>query len=243
MLNLTGTLGRSRSRWSKIAGFHSLHYKNPAPIAGFPTERHPLLLNFLIVSGSKSAHKAQASEDVDQGPPQRNLLGGFAFSISSRLRLWETHMAGTRGRPPKTQSFEFCQDLWTRIEYLRVRLARPNGRPASISCVATALSKNGGVAEIVGGDQKFLAREVALLPNARLAHATVESTEGRIVVPVFAMYVTSNTTRIRNLYYEASRWTADPEIEFAWRNMVYDLCGQPRKVRDSTIPLRHIDNA
>ena len=175
--------------------FQIHHYANSAPIAGFPTERHALFLTFLIVSGSKSAHKGQASEDLDQGPPQRNLLGGFTFSISSRLRLWETHMAGTRGRPPKTQSFEFCQDLWTRIEYLRVRLARPNGRPASISCVATALSKNGGVAEIVGGDRKFLAREVALLPNARLAHATVESARGRIAVPAFASYLTSNATR------------------------------------------------
>jgi hypothetical protein len=33
-------------------------------------------------------------------------------------------MAGTRGRHSKTQSFEFCQDLWIRIEYLRVRLAK-----------------------------------------------------------------------------------------------------------------------
>jgi hypothetical protein len=149
-------------------------------------------------------------------------------------------MARTRGRPPKTQSFEFCQDLWTRIEYLRIHLARPNGRLASISYVVTALGQNGGVAEIVGGDQGFLAREVALLPNARLAHATVETTGGGIAIPVFASYLTSNATRIRNLYYEANKWTADPEVEFAWRNMVRDLCGQPRKVRDSAIQLRCI---
>jgi hypothetical protein len=30
MLSLTGTLGRSRRRWSKIAGFHSLHSANRA---------------------------------------------------------------------------------------------------------------------------------------------------------------------------------------------------------------------
>jgi hypothetical protein len=150
-------------------------------------------------------------------------------------------MARTRGRPPKTQSFEFCQSLWTRIEYLRVRLARPNGRPASISFVATALGKSGGVAEIVGGDQEFLAREVGLLPNVGLTHSTIRTNKGRHAIPVFASYVTSNATRIRNLYYEANRWTDDPEIEFAWRNMVRDLCGQPRKVRDSAIQLHRID--
>jgi hypothetical protein len=168
-------------------------------------------------------------------------LGGFSFSISSKLRLRETDLTRTRGRPPKTQGFEFCQDLWTRIEYLRVHLAGPNGRLASISHVATALGKNGGLAEIVGGDQEFLAREVALLPKARLAHATVETNKGRHAIPVFASYLTSNATRIRNLYYEANRWTTNPEIEFAWRNMVRDLCGQPRKVRDSAIQLRCIN--
>ena len=150
-------------------------------------------------------------------------------------------MARTRGRPSNTQSFEFCQDLWIRIEYLRVRLAKPNGRIASISRVATALAQNGGVAEIVGGDQKTLAREAAWLLNSKLAHATFETSSGRIAVPVYASYVTPNATRIRNLYYEANRWTADPEIEFAWRNMVRDLCGQPRKLRDTTIRLHRID--
>jgi hypothetical protein len=77
-------------------------------------------------------------------------------------------MARTRGRPPKTQSFEFCQDLWTRVEYLRVRLAKPNGRLASVRHVAIVLAKNGGLAEIIGGNQEFLAREVALLPNAAI---------------------------------------------------------------------------
>jgi len=150
-------------------------------------------------------------------------------------------MARTRGRPSKTQSFEFCQHLWIRIEYLRVLLAKLNGRIASISRVATALAQNGGVAEIVGGDKKALAREAAWLLDSKLAHATFETSSGRIAVPVFASYVTPNATRIRNLYYEANRWTADPEIEFAWRNMVRDLCGQPRKVRDSTIRLHRID--
>jgi hypothetical protein len=95
-------------------------------------------------------------------------------------------MTRTRGRPPKTQSYEFCQHLWTCMEYLRVRLARPNGRPASISYVATALGKSGGVAEIVGGAPDFLARELAFLPDARLAHATVETSRGKhIIIPVF----------------------------------------------------------
>jgi hypothetical protein len=151
-------------------------------------------------------------------------------------------MAGTRGRPPKTQSFEFCQDLWVRIEYLRFHLAKPNGRLASVRHVAMELAKNGGVAEIIGGDNEFLAREVAFLPNTRLAHATVESERGGIAVPLFATYVTSDCKRIRNLYYEADKWTADPEIEFAWRNMVRDLCGQPRKVRDLAIQLHRKEN-
>jgi hypothetical protein len=150
-------------------------------------------------------------------------------------------MARTRGRPSKTQSFEFCQDLWVRIEYLRVRLAKPNGRLASIRRVVMATAKEGGVAEIVGGDQETLALFVSRLPNTKLAHATVETSSGRIAVPVFASYVTPNATRIRNLYYEANRWTAEPEIEFAWRNMVRDLCGQPRKLRVSTIQLHRID--
>jgi hypothetical protein len=86
-----------------------------------------------------------------------------------------------------------------RIEFLRGRLAKPNGRLASIRHVATAMAKNGGVAEIVGGDPEFLAREGGLLPNTRLAHATVETTRGRRAIPVFANYLTSNATRIRNL--------------------------------------------
>jgi hypothetical protein len=147
-------------------------------------------------------------------------------------------MTRTRGRPPKTRSFEFCQGLWVRIEYLRFCLAKPNGHLASVSHVATTLAKSGGLAEIIGGDKEFLTREVPFLPNIRLAHATVESASGRIAVPVFASYMTSNATRIRNLYYEANRWTADPEIKFAWRNMVCDLSGQPRKVRDSAIQFR-----
>jgi hypothetical protein len=147
-------------------------------------------------------------------------------------------MAETRGRPSTTQSFEFCQDLWVRIEYLRFRLAKPKGRLASIRHVAMALAKNGGVAEIVGGNKEALALEVDLLPNARLAHATVGT---KISVPLYATYLTPEATRIRNLYYEANRWTADPEIEFAWRNMVWDLCGQPRKLRDSTVRLHRVD--
>jgi hypothetical protein len=75
-----------------------------------------------------------------------------------------------------------------------------------------------------------------------LAHAAVETTGAEIAIPVFANYLTSNAARIRNLYYEADTWTANPEIEFAWRNMVRDLCGQPRKVRDSAIQLHREEN-
>jgi hypothetical protein len=168
-------------------------------------------------------------------------VGGFAFSVSSRLRMRETDMTRNRGRPPKTQSFEFCQDLWVRIEYLRFLFTKPNGRLASVRHVAMELAKHGGVAEIVGGDKEFLAREVGFLPNTQLAHSTVEATSGTIAISVYASYLTSNATRIRNLYYEADRWTADPEIEFAWRNMVHDLCGQPRKNSDSALQLRRIN--
>jgi hypothetical protein len=150
-------------------------------------------------------------------------------------------MARTRGRPAKTQSFEFCQDLWVRIEYLRVCLAKPNGRLASVRHVAMMLAKNGGLAEIIGGDREKLAREQTRPLDTRIAHATFETASGRIAVPLFASYVTPNETRIRNLYYEADSWTADPEIEFAWRNMVRDLCGQPRNLRDSTVQLRQTD--
>jgi hypothetical protein len=184
-------------------------------------------------------------------------MGGFAFLRPSSISLCshianppaasnnrdsgKFDMARTRGRPAKTQSFEFCQDLWVRIEYMRVCLAKPNGRLASIRHVAMMLAKNGGVAEIVGGDRETLAREEAWLLDTSLAHATVETARGRIAIPLFASYVTPNATRIHNLYYEANKWTADPEIEFAWRNMVRDLCGQPRKLRDSALQLRQTD--
>jgi hypothetical protein len=94
-------------------------------------------------------------------------MGGFAFLRPSSFALCshianppaasnsrdsgKFEMARTRGRPVKTQSFEFCQDLWVRIEYLRVCLAKPNGRLASVRHVAMMLAKNGGLAEIVGG--------------------------------------------------------------------------------------------
>jgi hypothetical protein len=182
---------------------------------------------------------------VDKEPPRKDLKGDFALcerlalftlSASNTRNSGDLDMAGTRGRPAKTQSFEFCQDLWVRIEYLRFHLAKPNGRLASVRRVAMELAKNGGVAEIIGGDKEFLAREVAdFLPDTRLAYASVESVKGRIAVPIFASYVTSDWKRIRNLYYEADKWTADPAIEFAWRNMVRDLCGQPRNVRDLAI--------
>jgi hypothetical protein len=181
-------------------------------------------------------------------------MGGFAFERwLSRFRtapeilqtlganFWRVDMTRTRGRPPTTQSYEFSQGLWVRIESLRIRLAKPNGRPASIRYVAIALAKNGGVAEIVGGNQEALALEVALLPNTRLAHATVEMGEMKLSIPVYATYLTSEATRIRNLYYKACQWTADPEIKFAWTNMVRDLCGQPRKLRKSSMQFHRAD--
>jgi hypothetical protein len=144
-------------------------------------------------------------------------------------------MATTRGRP-KALTYEFCQDIWVRFEFLRVRLAKPDGRLASIRHVAMALAKSGGLAEIVGGN-------VPLLAKTRLAHATVETIEARIPIPVYATYVTPEATRIRNLYYEARKWTADHEIHFAWTNMVRDLCGQPRILRDSMIQFHRADSA
>jgi hypothetical protein len=149
-------------------------------------------------------------------------------------------MAKIRGRP-MTLTYEFCQNLWVRFEYLRVRLAKPDARLASIRRVAMALAANGGVAEIIGGDKEMLALEITLLENARFSHATVETIGARTPISVCATYFTSDARRIRNLYYEAKQWIADPEIEFAWRNMVRDLCGQPRKLRDSTIQLHRID--
>jgi hypothetical protein len=159
---------------------------------------------------------------------------------TSLFTFWRFDMATTRGRP-KALTYEFCQYIWVRIEFLRVRLARPDGRLASIRCVAIALAKNGGVAEIVGGNKEMLALEVTLLENTRLAYATVETIGARIPIPTYATYVTPNATRIRNLYYEARQWTADPETEFAWRNMVRDLCGQPRKIRPSTMRFHRAD--
>ncbi len=151
-------------------------------------------------------------------------------------------MATTRGRP-KALTYEFCQDIWVRFEFLRVRLAKPDGRIASIRHVAMALAADGGVAEIVGGNKEMLARELALLAKTRLAHATIETIEGIIPIPVYATYMTPEATRIRNLYYEARQWTADPEIQFAWTNMVRDLCGRPRILRDSTIQFHRADSA
>jgi hypothetical protein len=151
-------------------------------------------------------------------------------------------MATNRGRPTAL-TFEFCQDIWVRFEFLRVRLAKPDGRLASIRHVAMALAAYGGVAEIVGGNKEMLARELALLAKTRLAHATIETIEGIIPIPVYATYMTPEATRIRNLYYEARQWTADPEIQFAWTNMVRDLCGRPRILRDSTIQFHRADSA
>ena len=151
-------------------------------------------------------------------------------------------MAKTRGRP-RTMTYELCQDIWVRFEFLRVRLAKPDGRLASIRHVAMALAKSGGLAEIVGGNVEMLARELPLLAKTRLAHATVETIEARIPIPVYATYVTPEATRIRNLYYEARKWTADHEIHFAWTNMVRDLCGQPRILRDSMIQFHRADSA
>jgi hypothetical protein len=151
-------------------------------------------------------------------------------------------MATTRGRPKKL-TYEFCQEIWVRFEFLRVRLAKPDGRLASIRRVAMALAAYGGVAEIVGGNKEPLALELRLLARTRLAHATIETIKARISIPIYATYVTSNAARIRNLYYDANQWTADPEIEFAWRNMVRDLCGQSRILRDSVIQFHRADNA
>ena len=151
-------------------------------------------------------------------------------------------MAKTRGRP-KAMTYELCQDIWVRFEFLRVRLAKPDGRLASIRHVAMALAAYGGVAEIVGGNKEILALELPWLAKTRLAHATVETIEGIIPIPVYATYMTPEATRIRNLYYEARKWTADPEIQFAWTNMVRDLCGQPRILRDSIIQFHRADSA
>src|SRR5258706_13887009 len=151
-------------------------------------------------------------------------------------------MAKTRGRP-KAMTYELCQDIWVRFEFLRVRLAKPDGRLASIRHVAMALAAYGGVAEIVGGNKEILALELPWLAKTRLAHATVETIEGIIPIPVYATYMTPEATRIRNLYYEARQWTADPEIQFAWTNMVRDLCGRPRILRDSTIQFHRADSA
>ena len=128
-------------------------------------------------------------------------------------------MATTRGRP-KALTYEFCQDIWVRFEFLRMRPAKPDGRLASIRHVAMALAASGGVAEIVGGNREMLALELPLLAKTRLAHATVETIEARIPIPVYATYMTPEATRIRNLYYEARKWTADHEIHFLklrWR--------------------------
>jgi hypothetical protein len=65
-------------------------------------------------------------------------------------------MVKPRGRP-KALTFEFCQDLWVRIEFLRIRYASPGGRPASVRRVAITLAENGGVVEIVGGNREILA--------------------------------------------------------------------------------------
>src|SRR5258707_205114 len=100
----------------------------------------------------------------------------------------------------------------------------------------------GGVAEIGGGNKEILALELPWLAKTRLAHATVETIEGIIPIPVYATYMTPEATRIRNLYYEARQWTADPEIQFAWTNMVRDLCGRPRILRDSTIQFHRADS-
>jgi hypothetical protein len=150
-------------------------------------------------------------------------------------------MATTRGRP-KALTYEFCQDIWVRFEFLRMGPAKPDGRRASIRHVAMALAASGGVAEIVGGNREMLALALPLLAKTRLAHATVETIDARIPIPVYATYMTPEATRIRNLYYEARKWTVDPEIHFAWTNMVRDLCGQPRILRDSIIQFHQADS-
>ena len=128
-------------------------------------------------------------------------------------------MATTRVHA-KALTYELCQNIWVRFEFMRVRLAKSDGRRASIRHVAVALAAYGGVAEIVGGNVEMLALELPLLAKTRLAYATVETIEARIPIPVYATYITPEATRIRNLYYEARKWTVDPEIHFAWTNML-----------------------
>ena len=191
--------------------------------------------------------KANLSRFAMKASPQfKTVPANFAVAdardANAALIFWRFGMAKIHGRP-RTLTFEFCQDIWVRFEFLRVRLAKPDGRLASIRHVATALAAYGGVAEIVGGNKEILALELALLAKTRLAYATVETIEGIIPIPVYATYMTPEATRIRNLYYEARQWTADPEIQFAWTNMVRDLCGRPRILRDSTIQFHRADSA
>jgi len=113
--------------------------------------------------------KANLSRFAMKASPQfKTVPANFAVAdardANAALIFWRFGMAKIHGRP-RTLTFEFCQDIWVRFEFLRVRLAKPDGRLASIRHVATALAAYGGVAEIVGGNKEMLALELASLED------------------------------------------------------------------------------
>jgi hypothetical protein len=141
-------------------------------------------------------------------------------------------MPATRGRP-ELLTYDFCQTFYVRFEAFRTRLSSPSGRPASIRRVAGVFATHGGVANIIGGDKEQLALRLEFIRNARLTHLRLNPNSPPTTI--YATHVWRESHRIRNLYYEAVKWTADPNVAFAWANMVRDLVGQPREIRPRSL--------
>ncbi|MCX7309626.1 MAG: hypothetical protein NTZ72_17460, partial [Afipia sp.] len=147
----------------------------------------------------------------------------------------ELDMANPIGRPKKVD-YDFAQHIWVLVESLRVKLSR-SGKPASVRRVAIYLADHGGIGKAVGGLKEggSTPEEMSAL---RASLMYLNFSETKAVVAFWGTYLVSDARRIRNIYLEAKKWTEDPEILFAWQNMVRDLTGQPRVPPRMQFPAR-----
>jgi hypothetical protein len=136
------------------------------------------------------------------------------------------------GQPEKSMQEKYCvlQDYYLQVEKVRHQKRR-DGKKINPAEAGRLLARRGGLAWIVGGDARMLPTERKMREGryglCRQGQRLKLYREDQGVVYVRRLVERHETIMTR--YYEAVRFARENEnVQFAWDNMVRDLCGLPR---------------
>jgi hypothetical protein len=137
-----------------------------------------------------------------------------------------------RGQPEKSMQEKFydLQDYYLLVETVRHQKRR-NGKKIYAAEACRLLAKRGGVAWIIGGDAHRLPTERRMREGryGLCRHGQTLKLYREDPGVVYVRRLVERPQTITTRYYEAVRFARKNEnVQFAWDNMVRELCGLPK---------------